>query len=103
VDQDIGQNMQHNQYNPYVRAGYTDTPPLPAPLPVQQQVPLFTPNASIPSNEEAKIYQLVASLLDPSEREVALLDLSKKREQHDDLALILWHSFGEWIDRVQDD
>ena len=45
-------------------------------------------------HEEAKIYQLVMDLMDPSRREGALLELSKKREQYDDLALVLWHSFG---------
>lgn len=32
--------------------------------------------------------------MDPMAREGALLELSKKREQYDDLALVLWHSFG---------
>jgi len=30
-----------------------------------------------------------------AQREHALLELSKKREQYEDLALVLWHSFGE--------
>lgn len=30
-----------------------------------------------------------------TQRETALLELSKKREQYEDLALVLWHSFGE--------
>lgn len=29
-----------------------------------------------------------------TQREAALLELSKKREQYEDLALVLWHSFG---------
>ncbi|GAB1528523.1 RNA-binding protein, CCR4-NOT complex subunit Rcd1 [Rhizoctonia solani] len=45
-------------------------------------------------HEEAKIYQLVMDLMDPARREGALLELSKKREQFDDLALVLWHSFA---------
>ena len=44
--------------------------------------------------EDGKIYGLVIDLLDPGLREGALLELSKKREQYDDLALVLWHSFG---------
>jgi hypothetical protein len=32
--------------------------------------------------------------LDPDTREAALVELSKKREQYDDLALVLWHAFG---------
>ena len=47
------------------------------------------------SYEDGKIYTLVIDLMDPSTRETALLELSKKREQYDDLALVLWHSFGE--------
>lgn len=51
-------------------------------------------NAHLAAQEEAKIYALVIELLDSNTREGALLELSKKREQFDDLALVLWHSFG---------
>lgn len=44
--------------------------------------------------ENEKVYALIADLLNPSTRESALLELSKKREQWEDLALVLWHSFG---------
>ena len=47
--------------------------------------------------EEDKIYTLVLELLNPSLREQALLDLSKKREQYEDLALVLWYSYGMGI------
>lgn len=50
------------------------------------------PAVSIP--EEARIHQLIVDLMDPALRETALLELSKKREQFDDLALVLWYSFG---------
>jgi CCR4-NOT transcription complex subunit 9 len=36
----------------------------------------------------------IADLLSENTREAALLELSKKREQVPELALILWHSFG---------
>lgn len=96
--------MQHNlQYNPYQRGvqAYPDTtansiPPLSHPTP-HQGVFLSGANASNPPltvNEESKIYALVIDLLDSQTRESALLELSKKREQYDDLALVLWHSFG---------
>lgn len=49
---------------------------------------------SAPVQEDGKIYGLVIELMDPNTREGALLELSKKREQYDDLALVLWHSFG---------
>jgi CCR4-NOT transcription complex subunit 9 len=45
--------------------------------------------------DEEKIYGLVLDLLNPSSREQALLDLSKKREQYEDLALVLWYSYGK--------
>lgn len=44
--------------------------------------------------EEMKIWALVMDLSSTATRETALLELSKKREQYDDLALVLWHSFG---------
>lgn len=44
--------------------------------------------------DEEKIYGLVVELLIPATREQALLDLSKKREQYEDLALVLWYSYG---------
>ena len=75
------------QYNGY----RYETPPLAAPLahPVPQH-----PGGAFIGGEDNKIYQLVVNLMDPAEREAALLELSKKREQYDDLALVLWHSFG---------
>jgi CCR4-NOT transcription complex subunit 9 len=48
-------------------------------------------------HEEGKLFSLVIDLMDPNTREAALLELSKKREQYDDLAMILWHSFGKWL------
>eukprot|EP01116_Phalansterium_solitarium_P008637 TRINITY_DN22581_c0_g1_i1.p1 TRINITY_DN22581_c0_g1~~TRINITY_DN22581_c0_g1_i1.p1 ORF type:complete len:393 (-),score=77.97 TRINITY_DN22581_c0_g1_i1:343-1473(-) len=42
----------------------------------------------------AHIYNLVLELTNPDKREIALLELSKKREAVPDLAPILWHSFG---------
>ncbi|KXN81518.1 Cell differentiation protein rcd1 [Leucoagaricus sp. SymC.cos] len=46
------------------------------------------------AQDDEKIYALVIDLMDPQTRDTALLELSKKREQYDDLALVLWHSFG---------
>ncbi|KAF7309653.1 hypothetical protein MIND_00336400 [Mycena indigotica] len=88
-----------SQLNPYGRGGlYSDGTPLSAPLahPVPHQPPPpFLPNNNGPLlQEDGKIYSLVIELMDPNTREAALLELSKKREQYDDLALVLWHSFG---------
>lgn len=88
--------QQNAPYNPYSRGpvqGYPETPPLnSSALGHHQQ---FIPNGGV--HDDTKIYQLVINLLDPDQRESALLELSKKREQYDDLALVLWHSFGEFL------
>lgn len=59
---------------------------------------LLLPNGAPPpvGSEEEKIYVLITELLDPATRETALLELSKKREMYEDLALVLWGGFGEW-------
>ncbi|KAL4910683.1 cell differentiation family, Rcd1-like-domain-containing protein [Aspergillus multicolor] len=46
------------------------------------------------SDENRKVFMWVAELLDPTRRESALMELSKKREQVPELALVIWHSFG---------
>ncbi|KAF2401230.1 putative cell differentiation protein [Trichodelitschia bisporula] len=46
------------------------------------------------SEDDRRTLDWIAQLLNPNYREAALLELSKKREQVPDLALILWHSFG---------
>ena len=46
------------------------------------------------SDENRRTLNFIADLLTEDTREAALLELSKKREQVPELALILWHSFG---------
>lgn len=46
------------------------------------------------SEDNRRTVQYIADLLHENTREAALLELSKKREQVPELALILWHSFG---------
>ncbi|WVN85471.1 cell differentiation protein rcd1 [Cryptococcus depauperatus CBS 7841] len=57
---------------------------------------LLMPNGAPPpaGSEEEKIYVLITELLEPETREAALLELSKKRELYEDLALVLWGGFG---------
>jgi hypothetical protein len=57
---------------------------------------LLLPNGAPPpaGSEEEKIYALITELLDMDTRETALLELSKKREMYEDLALVLWGGFG---------
>ena len=47
------------------------------------------------SDENRRVLVWVAELLNGSSRETALMELSKKREQVSELALIIWHSFGK--------
>jgi CCR4-NOT transcription complex subunit 9 len=47
------------------------------------------------SEENRKVLGWVAELMDGNRRESALMELSKKREQVPELALIIWHSFGK--------
>ncbi|EEP80981.1 cell differentiation protein rcd1 [Uncinocarpus reesii 1704] len=54
------------------------------------------------SEENRKVLVWVAELLDPSRRETALMELSKKREQVPELALIIWHSFGVMTSLLQE-
>jgi CCR4-NOT transcription complex subunit 9 len=86
------------QYNPYQSIStYSETPPIAsasvAAHSVHQPTSHFYAN-TLGVHDDNKIYSLVIDLLDPNTRERALLELSKKREQYDDLALVLWHSFG---------
>lgn len=46
------------------------------------------------TEDNRRVLDWIAQLLKASTRETALLELSKKREQVPELALILWHSFG---------
>ena len=47
------------------------------------------------SEENRRVLDWIAQLMKPNTRETALLELSKKREQVPELALILWHSYGK--------
>lgn len=54
------------------------------------------------SEDNRRTMQYIADLLNENTREQALLELSKKREQVPELALILWHSFGVMTSLVQE-
>ena len=47
--------------------------------------------------ENRRVLGWVAELLNGNSRETALMELSKKREQVPELALIIWHSFGRLL------
>ena len=46
-------------------------------------------------DENRRVLGWVGELLNGNSRETALMELSKKREQVPELALIIWHSFGK--------
>ena len=46
------------------------------------------------SEEHRRLVTWVAELLNGNSREQALMELSKKREQVPELAMIIWYSFG---------
>lgn len=48
-------------------------------------------------DENRRVLGWVAELLSGSSRETALMELSKKREQVPELALVIWHSFGTQV------
>jgi CCR4-NOT transcription complex subunit 9 len=48
------------------------------------------------TKDEEKIFSLVQDVLNPDLRENALLELSKRRETFEDLAPILWYSYGKF-------
>ncbi|KAK1961316.1 cell differentiation family protein [Colletotrichum sublineola] len=54
------------------------------------------------SEDNRRTMAYIADLLNESTREAALLELSKKREQVPELALILWHSFGVMTSLLQE-
>ncbi|RKF62588.1 Cell differentiation protein rcd1 [Erysiphe neolycopersici] len=54
------------------------------------------------TEENRRTLVFIADLLDEETREAALLELSKKREQVPELALILWHSFGVMTSLLQE-
>lgn len=52
------------------------------------------------TEENRRVLVWIAELLNEDTRESALLELSKKREQVPELALILWHSFGKLMNSI---
>ncbi|WPG99904.1 Cell differentiation protein rcd1 [Acrodontium crateriforme] len=54
------------------------------------------------SEDSRRVLDWIAQVLNANTRESALLELSKKREQVPELALILWHSFGVMTSLLQE-
>ncbi|CAI2347349.1 unnamed protein product [Caenorhabditis sp. 36 PRJEB53466] len=62
--------------------------------PATQAQQAATPSSANLEINTDEIMQWIIDLRDPSKRETALLELSKKRDSVPDLPLWLWHSFG---------
>jgi CCR4-NOT transcription complex subunit 9 len=60
----------------------------------EQQASLLSTNDPQLAEDNRRTVEWIAQLLNPATREQSLLELSKKREQVPELALVLWHSFG---------
>ncbi|CAG8958769.1 hypothetical protein HYALB_00004084 [Hymenoscyphus albidus] len=71
-----------------------------APLAVNQHGP--EPVIDNVTEENRRTLNFISDLLQEDTREAALLELSKKREQVPELALILWHSFGVMTSLLQE-
>ena len=66
-----------------------------APLSVNTQTPtLNSSNNNHYSADERRVHSFILELTSSQDREHALSELSKIRESFDQLALLLWHSFG---------
>lgn len=83
--------MQQFLYRQQAQAGQQFAQPAPAPAPAA---------AEAGENDQDSVIQYILELTNPSNREQALLELSKKREAFENLAPILWHSFG-WLHLIQ--
>lgn len=97
-----GQSRSETPGLPNINGGGGSGPGGGGKLLLQGGMPLATSSliqpGSVPGaqgqTENEKVYYLIVDLMNVNTREAALLELSKKREQWDDLALVLWHSFG---------
>jgi CCR4-NOT transcription complex subunit 9 len=65
----------------------------------EQQASLLSTNDPQLAEDNRRTVEWIAQLLSPATREQSLLELSKKREQVPELALVLWHSFGKSLEQ----
>lgn len=60
----------------------------------QQQPTSGVPNNSTRALDDPNVYHWICQLTYGPNKEQALLELGRKREQYEDLAIVLWSSFG---------
>ncbi|RCK66432.1 Protein CAF40 [Candida viswanathii] len=109
--QSIGQSHQQQSQQPPHIPYYPSPSTMSSAIPQQQQqqqppsaqalapgtdstTTTTTTNTANKALHDEQIYQWISELVTGNNRERALLELGKKREQYDDLALVLWNSFG---------
>ncbi|GAB7339086.1 hypothetical protein MBLNU457_5741t1 [Dothideomycetes sp. NU457] len=68
----------------------------------RQSLPMNGQSEGNTNDENRRVLEWIAQMMRPDTRESALLELSKKREQVPELALILWHSFGVMMCLLQE-
>jgi len=88
----ISSNDNYSSYNINTSVGSNPANIGSVPLGMQQQQQQRTMNQN--NTQYEKIFQNILELLDPSTREQALAELNKKKDTYEDLAPILWNSFG---------
>ena len=81
----VAQQHSYGRLNPNNINGAGDHAPSPA----------STNQDGIMNDDNKRVLEYIAQLMSINTREAALLELSKKREQVPELALVLWHSFGK--------
>jgi CCR4-NOT transcription complex subunit 9 len=81
------------QTQPVDKQQLTSPPSNQSPAAIHQSLP---GPIQMQTSEDDKVFTWIFELMHGTNasREQALLELGKKREQYEDLALILWHSFG---------
>ncbi|KAK5095650.1 RNA-binding protein, CCR4-NOT complex subunit Rcd1 [Lithohypha guttulata] len=98
----IAVNQNHTNQNPTVRSNLNDNTQESNGASLSSLNQQGTPGMEQLSEENQKVLIWVAELMEPARREGALMELSKKREQVPELALILWHSFGVMTSLLQE-
>ncbi|EON67427.1 hypothetical protein W97_06680 [Coniosporium apollinis CBS 100218] len=93
---------QQQHYNRIAANNNSSIPGANAGMSIGDHAPTMAPADQGVSEDNRRVLEWIAQLLRPETRETALLELSKKREQVPELALILWHSFGVMTSLLQE-
>jgi len=89
----ISSNDNYSSYNINTSVG-SNTSNIGSGVPLGMQQQQQQRNMNQNNAQYEKIFQNILELLDPATREQALAELNKKKDTYEDLAPILWNSFG---------